>query len=92
MSMRKIIILDESLIPPFNEPARKLRVLNKPLWLYQQDVLARHCAQELEVESLDDIPVNPETEMLVYPGGIFIDGQGYRDSCPASAGWNPLPG
>jgi carbonic anhydrase/acetyltransferase-like protein (isoleucine patch superfamily) len=73
MSMRKIIILDESLIPPFNEPARKLRVLNKPLWLYQQDVLARHCAQELEVESLDDIPVNPETEMLVYRDNLFFD-------------------
>ena len=37
--MIKIIICDETLIPPFNEPARDLRVLNKPLWLHQRDVL-----------------------------------------------------
>jgi len=73
MSMRKIIILDKTLMPPFNEPARELRVLNKPLWLHQQDVLAHHCTQELEVKSLDDIPADFKTEMLVYRDNLFFD-------------------
>lgn len=73
MSMRKIIVLDKTSIPPFNEPARELRVLNKPLWLHQRDVLAPHCAQELEVKSLNEIPVNFTAEMLVYRDNLFFD-------------------
>jgi acetyltransferase-like isoleucine patch superfamily enzyme len=72
MPMRKVIILDEMLIPPFNEAARELRVLNKPLWLHQRDVLARHCAQDLEVKSLDEIPVDL-SEMIVYRDNLFFD-------------------
>lgn len=73
MPIRKIIILDKTAIPPFNEPARELRVLNKPLWLHQRDVLASHCAQELEVKSLDEIPANFEAEMIVYRDNLFFD-------------------
>jgi len=73
MSMRKIIILDKTLISPFNEPARELRVLNKALWLHQRDVLARHCTQELEVTSLDEIPPDFEAEMIVYRDNLFFD-------------------
>jgi hypothetical protein len=72
MSIRKIIILDKTLIPPFNEPARELRVLNKALWLHQRDVLARHCTQELEVESLDEIPANFKAELIVYRDNLFF--------------------
>ena len=35
-------------IEPFNEPARDLRIQNKPLWLAQRDVLA-HTTREVEI-------------------------------------------
>lgn len=54
--LRKVIIRDRRLIPPFNEPARDLMVMNKPLWLHQRDLLAPYCDEELEVHSLDEIP------------------------------------
>ncbi|UCC89004.1 MAG: hypothetical protein JSV81_06780 [Anaerolineales bacterium] len=81
--MIKIIVCDESLIPPFNETARDLRVLNKPLWLHQRDVLSTYCSQEIEVkkeitqpleilEKADqEIPLN--RELLVYRDNLFFD-------------------
>ncbi|MBL7062698.1 MAG: GAF domain-containing protein [Anaerolineae bacterium] len=53
--MRKIILQDWRKIFPLNEPAHDLRVLNKPLWLYQRDVLARYTAEEREMDSLAEI-------------------------------------
>lgn len=38
--MRRIILTETGHIAPFNEPARDLRVQNKPLWLWQRDILA----------------------------------------------------
>ena len=73
MPIQKIIIPDKRLIPPFNEPARDLRVLNKPLWFHQMDVLAPHCVQEIELESLDKIPSDLDKEMLVYRDNLFFD-------------------
>lgn len=70
--MRKYIIRDRRKLSPFNEPARDLRVLNKPLWLHQRDMLARYCEQELEVESLEEVP-NDRTEMIVYRDNLFFD-------------------
>lgn len=70
--MRKIIIRDRHKLPPFNEPARELRVLNKPLWLHQRDVLARYCRQELEVDSLDTVPAQ-RVETIVYRDNLFFD-------------------
>jgi len=70
--MRKIILLDKQKVAPFNEPARELRIVNKPLWLYQRDVLARHCGMELEVKSPDKIP-RDEQETLVYRDNLFFD-------------------
>ena len=70
--MRKYIIRDRRKLAPFNEPARDLRVLNKPLWLHQRDVLAQYCRQELEVESLEEIP-NDRTEMIAYRDNLFFD-------------------
>lgn len=81
--MIKIIICDETLIPPFNEPARDLRVINKPLWLLQRDVLSPYCSQEIELrQKIDDLsemidrvgqelPVNQE--LLVYRDNLFFD-------------------
>jgi len=71
--MRKIVLHDHRPIYPFNEPARELRILNKPLWLYQRDVLAPYVeGLEREVNSFDEI--GPErVETLVYRGNLFFD-------------------
>jgi carbonic anhydrase/acetyltransferase-like protein (isoleucine patch superfamily) len=71
--MKKVIIRDRRKITPFNEPARDLRVLNKPLWLYQRDVLAPYCTSEVEVESLAGVPADEPGEMLVYRDSLFFD-------------------
>ena len=70
--MRKIILQDHRKIFPFNEPARDLRVLNKPLWLYQRDALARYTTEEREVNSLAEID-SQQVETLVYRDNLFFD-------------------
>src|SRR5260221_2755432 len=70
--MRKFIIEDKRDIPPFNEPARELRVLNKPLWLAQRDALAAYCDTEIPVESLNGVPDNRE-EMIVHRDNLYFD-------------------
>ena len=70
--MKKIIITDKTLIPPFNEPARDLRILNKPLWLLQRDVLSRYCFQEEEVDDFSEI-TDTENELLVYRDNLYFD-------------------
>ncbi|HUS16336.1 MAG TPA: multidrug transporter, partial [Chloroflexia bacterium] len=71
--MKKVILRDHRPISPFMEAARDLRILNKPLWLYQRDVLARHCAGEHVADSVDQIPREPEA-LLVYRDSIFFNG------------------
>ncbi|MGQ9459093.1 MAG: multidrug transporter [Anaerolineae bacterium] len=70
--MRKVILRERKPIPPFNEPARDLRILNKPLWLLQRDLLAPYCEQELEVNSFHEIPRDRQ-ETLVYRDNLFFD-------------------
>ena len=70
--MRKIILRDRRKLSPFNESARELRVLNKPLWLHQRDVLSRYCKEEREVESLEEIP-DDRAETIVYRDNLFFD-------------------
>jgi len=70
--MRKIILLNQRKIFPFNEPARELRVLNKPLWLYQRDLLAAYTTEEREVESLAEVDAR-RVETLVYGDNLFFD-------------------
>jgi carbonic anhydrase/acetyltransferase-like protein (isoleucine patch superfamily) len=70
--MRKVILREDRKIFPFNEPARDLRVLNKPLWLHQRDVLARYTAEEREADSLNDLE-SERGEMLVYRDNLFFD-------------------
>ena len=70
--MRKIILRDHQKIFPFNEPARKLRVLNKQLWLYQRDLFARYDVEEREVDSLVEID-SQKVETLVYRDNLFFD-------------------
>ncbi len=75
--MKKIIVRDKTLIPPFNEPARDLRIMNKPLWLYQRDVLAPYCREEIECNTFEDIPSFPlqilSGEVVVYRDNLFFD-------------------
>ena len=62
--MLKIILKNERFIEPFNEPARDLRIMNKPLWLAQRDVLTPFTTQEVEVSMHlpeDSIPENLES-------------------------------
>lgn len=70
--MKRIIIRDRAIIPPFGEPARDLRILNKPLWLLQRDLLANYCRGALEVDSLDAIPAGSE-ELLVHRDNLFFN-------------------
>lgn len=46
--MRRIILQAHEQIEPFNEVARDLRVQNKPLWLWQRDLLAPYVDEERE--------------------------------------------
>ncbi len=70
--MRRVILRVPEPIPPFNEPARDLRILNKPLWLLQRDLLARHCEGELEVDNLAGLPAL-RGELLVHRDNLFFN-------------------
>jgi carbonic anhydrase/acetyltransferase-like protein (isoleucine patch superfamily) len=71
--MRKVIIRDKRKIPPFNEPARELRVVNKPLWLHQKDTLEPYCDSEVETDFFEQIPSDGYEETLVYRDNLFFD-------------------
>ena len=71
--MKRVAILDKRIIFPFNEPARELRILNKPLKVYQRDLLVKYCDTVSEYESLDQIPRDDQSELLVYQDNIFFD-------------------
>ncbi len=70
--MRKIVIRDKKNISPFNEPARELRVMNKPLWLNQRDVLSSYCEQELEISDLAQMP-DDRVETIIYRDNLYFD-------------------
>lgn len=70
--MRRIVLRDPRKIFPFNEPARQLRVLNKQLFVHQQDVLSSYTTEMREVDSLDEIDPEP-MELLVYRDNLFFD-------------------
>jgi carbonic anhydrase/acetyltransferase-like protein (isoleucine patch superfamily) len=71
--MKRVVLLDNRLIFPFNEPARELRVLNKPLKVHQRDCLVPYCDSVLEYERLDQVPRDDRSEMLVYQDNVFFD-------------------
>jgi carbonic anhydrase/acetyltransferase-like protein (isoleucine patch superfamily) len=70
--MFKIILQAPRPIPPFNEPARDLRIQNVPLWLWQRNLLAPHTTKELEIPSSALLPLSREP-MLVYRDNLFFD-------------------
>jgi acetyltransferase-like isoleucine patch superfamily enzyme len=71
--MKRIVVQDTTNVPPFNEPARNLRILNKPLWLHHRDIVGVYCKSGLEVESLDDIPDESDEELLVFKDNLFFN-------------------
>lgn len=70
--MRKYILEDNRLVSPFNERARDLRIMNKPLWLAQRDVLAPYTREERVVQSLDQVPQD-RVEMIAYRDNLYFD-------------------
>jgi UDP-N-acetylglucosamine diphosphorylase / glucose-1-phosphate thymidylyltransferase / UDP-N-acetylgalactosamine diphosphorylase / glucosamine-1-phosphate N-acetyltransferase / galactosamine-1-phosphate N-acetyltransferase len=70
--MLKVILQSKKKISPFNEPARDLRILNKPLWLHQRDVLAKYTDRELELPQGVPFPQVREA-CLVYRDNLFFD-------------------
>ena len=70
--MLKIILHDDHHIAPFNEPARDLRIQNKPLWLAQRDVLTPYASREIEIRAGQRLPPIRE-ETIVYRDNLFFD-------------------
>jgi UDP-N-acetylglucosamine diphosphorylase / glucose-1-phosphate thymidylyltransferase / UDP-N-acetylgalactosamine diphosphorylase / glucosamine-1-phosphate N-acetyltransferase / galactosamine-1-phosphate N-acetyltransferase len=70
--MLKIILPCKHSIPPFNEPARDLRIQNKPLWLAQRDVLAPYTQQEVELTQGARLPHTHEP-CIIYRDNLFFD-------------------
>ncbi|RMG89439.1 MAG: multidrug transporter [Chloroflexi bacterium] len=73
--MRRIILQEREYIKPFNEPARDLRVQNKPLWLWQRDLLVKYTTDEREYKNWEEAHQR-ETEpieMLVHRDNLFFN-------------------
>jgi carbonic anhydrase/acetyltransferase-like protein (isoleucine patch superfamily) len=70
--MFKVILQSKKKISPFNEPARDLRILNKPLWLHQRDVLAKYTEREIELPPGAPFPQVREA-CLVYRDNLYFD-------------------
>lgn len=70
--MQKYIIEDKRHIAPFNQPARELSVLNKPLWLGQRDALEEYCSLEKPITGLDKVP-RDGGEMVVHRDNLYFD-------------------
>lgn len=70
--MEKIILQDPRTLRPFNERARDLRILNKPLWLNQRDVLAPYTNRERELPYGAPLP-ETRAECLVYRDNLYFD-------------------
>jgi len=70
--MLKVILQAPRHISPFNEPARDLRIQNKPLWLNQRDLLAPYVEHEKEVQPGEHLPISREP-MIVYRDNLWFD-------------------
>jgi carbonic anhydrase/acetyltransferase-like protein (isoleucine patch superfamily) len=76
--MLKVILQDQRYLRPFNERSRDLRILNKPLWLTQRDVLAPYTSRELELMPWDTLPETHQPT-LVYRDNLYFDDLYIRD-------------
>jgi UDP-N-acetylglucosamine diphosphorylase / glucose-1-phosphate thymidylyltransferase / UDP-N-acetylgalactosamine diphosphorylase / glucosamine-1-phosphate N-acetyltransferase / galactosamine-1-phosphate N-acetyltransferase len=74
--MERIILRDQTIIAPFAEPARELRLLNKPLWLLQRDLLKAHCKGSTEIDSITELAAKAQSndqELLVHRDNLFFN-------------------
>ena len=77
--MIRISIRDPRYIYPFNDFARDLRILNKPLWLHHSDVLAPYAEGERQADSLEQIftsdffSYESGRSCIVYRENLFFD-------------------
>jgi len=73
--MRRIILTDTRHIAPFNEPARDLRIQNKPLWLWQRDLLAPYATEEREYPDWEFAQTyeSDSVESLVHRDNLFFN-------------------
>lgn len=74
--MRRLILQEQSHIHPFNEPARDLRVQNKPLWLWQRDILTPFTTEEREYPNWDMAQREAgkeRVETLVHRDNLFFN-------------------
>jgi UDP-N-acetylglucosamine diphosphorylase / glucose-1-phosphate thymidylyltransferase / UDP-N-acetylgalactosamine diphosphorylase / glucosamine-1-phosphate N-acetyltransferase / galactosamine-1-phosphate N-acetyltransferase len=70
--MLKIILQNKRSIMPFNEPARDLRIQNKPLWLAQRDLLAPYTDREIELPPGERMPQTHEA-CIVYRDNLWFN-------------------
>jgi carbonic anhydrase/acetyltransferase-like protein (isoleucine patch superfamily) len=70
--MLKVILQAPRHISPFNEPARDLRIQNKPLWLNQRDLLAPYITRSVELSQGARLPLTHEA-MIVHRDNLFFD-------------------
>ncbi len=70
--MLKIILQSNRQVSPFNERARDLRIMNKPLWLIQRDNLAQYATHELELVETAPLPQTQE-DCLIYKDNLYFD-------------------
>ncbi len=77
--MIRISIRDPRYIYPFNDYARDLRILNKPLWLHHSDVLAPYVEGERQSDSFEKIfteeffKFESDRSCIVYRDNLFFD-------------------
>lgn len=83
MNLFKIILQSKRHVYPFNEPARDLRILNKPLWLNQRDVLAPYTRHEIELPEGATLPQTQEA-CIVYRDNLLFDA-GYMEAFLSAA-------
>lgn len=74
--MRRVILQAKRHIHPFNEPARDLRVQNKPLWLWQRDLLAPYTNEDREYINWQEAQRkegSDRVEVLAHRDNLFFN-------------------
>ncbi len=82
--LRRFTIEDDRLITPFNEPARDLSILNKPLKIHHADVLDAVVGStpvELPLASVHDLAnmTERDDEIVVYRDNLYFDVEFFSD-------------
>src|SRR3990172_3462536 len=75
--MLKVILPAPNRIPPFNEPARDLRIQTPRLWLGQKNMLAPYVPKEMERAAREPLPRVHEAT-LVHRNNLFFDAEYIR--------------